>query len=624
MIAMPAEPQAIQKIVSDTLSPVMFGAIWTNNYHRVFPVAMQDFDLSTMLPAIFYLFRYGERRGTGRFFKSFPLDANAAGQGVGKTTIDRVGEVLSQKDDFKSFGEETEKAILGDMLLSSCLGNKLRESGHDKKVQRVYPTHYLSSWIDIPDKPANLRNVPEMMVSILADDQGEFVKTGRLDSEEDKPENPFPVGFGYENNLLIRAFNQGVIRRENAPIDDRASDRFDENESSIGLEQLMMIRLAQTIGKAPDPSRDKEGVRSTVHRVSGAKIPNQRPIAEKTSQEFSEDIRLFLRAYSSSLPRYCLIEMLESCMAIGLVSMLTAATKTISYWAEEGRIHKKADQNPADFFVDCSLGVDRNIRDMAERSMDEQLRRMRDFPVILMALRVLDFQASKDTDLPARPYSTRWLNFLGDMLYQRTEEAKKIHGRVEEKVEILSRELIKNYPQENEYAEAKSLLSGESPKTMNHANAIFRLARGLTSLMGTSYTYGKFTSMMDSCFHINRPNGIAAKRKRTRDGKRGEARSMILSDSALGYLVHLHALPKGKESKRSEISLRDFIDLIRKRYGFYIDRSPPGMDISKTLLQRNRSTLERRLRDLGLLIGVNDAESMKRLRPRFERAAEIR
>jgi hypothetical protein len=32
--------------------------------------------------------------------------------------------------------------------------------------------------------------------------------------------------------------------------------------------------------------------------------------------------------------------------------------------------------------------------------------------------------------------------------------------------------------------------------------------------------------------------------------------------------------------------------------------------------------LERRLRDLGLLMGVNDAEAMKRLRPRFELAME--
>ena len=99
---------------------------------------------------------------------------------------------------------------------------------------------------------------------------------------------------------------------------------------------------------------------------------------------------------------------------------------------------------------------------------------------------------------------------------------------------------------------------------------------------------------------------------------------MVLSDSALGYLVHLHALPKRKDSERPEISFKAFIDLIRKRYGFHIDRPPPGMDISNTLLERNKTILERRLRDLGLLIGVNDAQSMKRLCPRFEFDKEIR
>jgi hypothetical protein len=46
------------------------------------------------------------------------------------------------------------------------------------------------------------------------------------------------------------------------------------------------------------------------------------------------------------------------------------------------------------------------------------------------------------------------------------------------------------------------------------------------------------------------------------------------------------------------------------------------MTISNELLRANRAILERRLRDLGLLVGVNDAEAMKRLHPRFELAAE--
>ena len=57
--------------------------------------------------------------------------------------------------------------------------------------------------------------------------------------------------------------------------------------------------------------------------------------------------------------------------------------------------------------------------------------------------------------------------------------------------------------------------------------------------------------------------------------------------------------------------------ILRERYGFYIDIAPPGMTISNELLWLNRSVLERRLRDLGLLIGVNDAEAMKQLKSRF-------
>ena len=55
-----------------------------------------------------------------------------------------------------------------------------------------------------------------------------------------------------------------------------------------------------------------------------------------------------------------------------------------------------------------------------------------------------------------------------------------------------------------------------------------------------------------------------------------------------------------------------------ERHGFFVDVAPPGLTVSNDLLQENRGVLERRLRDLGLLVGVNDAESMKYLKPRFE------
>jgi hypothetical protein len=90
----------------------------------------------------------------------------------------------------------------------------------------------------------------------------------------------------------------------------------------------------------------------------------------------------------------------------------------------------------------------------------------------------------------------------------------------------------------------------------------------------------------------------------------------------LDYLVHRHVLRAGNKSGYRPLSFREFMHILHERYGFCVDQMPPGMTISNELLERNRLVLERRLRDLGLLIGVNDAEAMKCVRPRFERVEE--
>jgi hypothetical protein len=128
---------------------------------------------------------------------------------------------------------------------------------------------------------------------------------------------------------------------------------------------------------------------------------------------------------------------------------------------------------------------------------------------------------------------------------------------------------------------------------------------------------------------VGRPNGLALKRSITRNvtiaggtKKSNDIRSLVFSDSILDYLVHLHVLPSGNRDGVRRLSFGEFIQKIRDRFGFCVDVSPPGMSVSNDLLQANRATLERRLRDLGLLVGVNDAEAMKRLRPRFTPASE--
>ena len=593
-----------RKLVEDVLGPGMTREIWSGNYDKVLPVSVQDFELSSILPAVFYMFRFGHRRGRGKFIETFGLPEGSESEKRRSATVDRVTERLSGAVGLEGFNGEPEKAILGDLLLCFCLENTKHNLGRDQQIQRVAPAHYMASWIDLPDRVSYLRYVPEMIVAMLANQKGKSVE------QSDDKKTWFPVGRRYEENVLLRAFSQGVTRR--GASNDLASDKFEDEDDSVGLDQLLMIRLAQQLGRAPEKNRDKEG----------SSISNQRPIAEQAARNFSEDIRRFVRSYAVPMPRYALVEMLESCFTIGLTTVLTSTVELLLWWAKTGKIPSREEQLPAPLFVDCSNGVERSIRTAAEQSMDDYLRRMDRFPVLLMVLRLLDSQARHNREIRGeniaiRPYATEWLNLLGDLLHNRHSEAQRILFIIEDFAERLAAVLA------DDYSEAAEILTNDT----SQENPVWRLADGLMVLMGPQ-PRSNFMGMLDSSLLTGRPNGLATKRTTTRGlggsttRRKRDVRSLVFTDSVLDYLVHLHLLKSGNKPGVRPLSFREFLEVLRERYGFCVDTAPPGMTISNELLQRNRIILERRLRDLGLLVGVNDAEAMKRLEPRFKPAME--
>lgn len=597
---------SVRTLVEEVLSRDMTREIWSGNYDKALPVSLHLVELSAVLPAVFYMFRFGQRRGVGKFLETFGSPGKTPAQRRRATTIERVSEKLARTEGLEGFDGKTEQAILGDLLLCFCLENSKHSLGREEQIQRVAPTHYMSSWIDLPPSASNLRYVPEMIVAMLADQKGEHVEPS-----EDGSRTWFPVGKGYENNVLIRAFNQGVGRYGEV-LEDLRSDRFNEEDDSVGLDQLLMIRLAQQLQEAPGRMRGREG-----HRIS-----NQRPIAENAARDFAEDIRRFVRSYASAIPRHALTEMLESCVAVGMNTIFSSTVEILLQWSNIGVVPSRQDQKPAQLFVDCSNSVDKNIRVRAEQSMDDLMRRMERFSVVLMVLRLLDYQARtnrniKKQSIPIRPYATPWINLLGDILQERHEETRRIFYSIEDKADQLADRLEKEYP------ETAYVLRDISIQK----NPAWRLANGLMTLMGPSFVHKNFISMLDSILLTGRPNGMAAMRATTlgvggETRRRRNVRSLLFTDSVLDYLVHLHLLRGGNKSGVRNLSFKEFIDILRDRYGFHVDAEPPGMTISNALLQRNRMVLERRLRDLGLLVGVNDAERMKRLQPRFELTTE--
>src|SRR5262245_46233808 len=266
-------PTTARSIVDDVLGRAMTREIWTGNYEKALPVSVQDFDLSAVLPAVFYMFRFGHRRGKGNFLQAFSGDAGTERDRRKSATIERVASELAETESFEGFQDETARAIRGDLLLCFCLENTKRALGRQEQIQRVAPAHYMASWIDLPDHVAHLRYVPEMIVAMLADQKGDHVQ-----ANQPSDESWFAIGRGFEENVLLKAFHQGVTR--DGPLGDRTADRFQE-ETPVGLDQLLMIRLAKQLGAAPDKLRGGEGER----------ISNQRPIAELAARHFSEDIR---------------------------------------------------------------------------------------------------------------------------------------------------------------------------------------------------------------------------------------------------------------------------------------------------------------------------------------------
>ena len=592
-------------IVQQVLPRKMADEIWSARYDKALPISFNAFEISAVLPAVFYMFRFGQRRGKGKFLETFAPEGGNPRAQKRAATVDRVAGKLAASEDITNFDGDIERAILGDLLLGFSLENIRHDLGRDKQIQRVAPAHYMASWIDLPASVTHLRFVPEMIVAMLANQKGNYVEPSNAGDR-----TKFPVATGNEENLLLQAFNQGIT--QGGYVGNLADDKFDERNNSIGIDQLLTIRLAQSEEAAP-------------RKASGesSRISNQRPIAEIAAQNFSEDIRRFVRAYASVIPRHSFVDILDACVATGMTTIIGSVVEILFRWADTGTITRKGEQRPACVFVDCSNGIDRRLRDIAERSLDDLMRRIDRVPVILMMLRLLDYQARdngkiKKQGAAIRPYATDWINTLGSVLYDRHSEAPFIHRQMDDYSRKLAAALGDDYPN---VAEA---LRDER----REPNPIRRLAAALTPLLGRG-ARENMIGMVDSAMNVGRPNGLARKR-RTTSGTYGagggrrqrDVRSLVFTDAVLDYLTHLHLLRSGAKPGVRPLSLKAFLDAIRIRYGFYVDSAPPGMNVSNDLLRSNRLAIERRLRDLGLLVGVNDAEAMKRLQPRFDLAME--
>lgn len=570
-----------RQIVEEVLGRRNAKELWATGYRPALPVTPQDFTLGSVLPAVLYMMRWGQRRGKGKFFDKY---------GKAATAGEVATSLAMEAGQFQGFEGEAQQAILADLLLAYCVENKGHRLGRDEQVQRVFPTHYYSSWIDLPKDVANLRSMPEMIVAVLAKQpQGATLSRGSTNGH-------FAIGSEFGSNLLLSIFGPGT--RVEGHHDNVRGDRFDENEA-VGIDQLLAIRLAQSLGEAPTKARGEN-----------PNIPNQWPVALKAADTFFEDFNVFLRSYGRHIPRQSLLPMLESCLAVGAANIFLSTLGLLLDWSADGAVKPKGKQAPWPLFVDFSASVDPALRRFSEESVDDLVQRLARMPVVMMCLRVLDQWAQQERlrGLPdPGPDPTPRINFLGDLLFGRLGESRDVERDLRRTCNRLSDQL-----EAAGEGQARMLLDNED------VHPAWRLAEALVFMMGDKLQGAHFRKFLDSCLLLDQPNGLGRKRRAYHKGKSLDRRSVVLSNTAIDFLVHRYLRKSKRGTGPADLPLAKFIQILAERYGFYVDEAPPGMSVPSGELRKNRAFLERRLRDLGLFIGVNDAEAMKRLRQRFE------
>lgn len=605
-----ANIMTLKQVFEDNLSTATLRRLWTSIYSPALPITPQDFSIGALLPAVLYMFRWGQRRGIGNFREAFGRQIQDENGGVAYAppTIEDVAGILSARQEwFQGFETSTGKAILGDMLLTFCLENKNHATGRTEQVQRVYPTHYMASWIDLPYKVGNLRSVPEMITAVLVNQQD-----GNVINVENQGIGHFRAAAGFESNAMLNLFGRQIAIRGN--ITDLASDRFIEEGADIGIDELLTIRIAQACGQAPQGARGGDGART---------IPNQRPIAEKAAEHFREDISVFIRAYGNTVPRQAFLKMLESCLCLNLTNIYLSTIKMLLSWEQTGRLPTRQEQSPMPLFVDCSSGNNKRLRSLSEETMSEFMRRFERFAVVMMCLRILDDKVSVHrlfrVNLPSKaPDAADFINLLGSVFKEEHQNAGKLLDDIDEKCHEIARSLGEENQNldtlDNEAIAVREIL-------LQNGNPVIRLAEALCKIMPREIQMTQYIKALASCLMADQSHGLAMRRKATRTiaGKQTkvDAQSIILSNTMLDFIVHRHLLKAARGNSDRTISFSDFLKILKDRYGLYVAESPSGMSISQELLSLNHQILERRLRDLGLLIGVNDAESMKLLRQRY-------
>jgi hypothetical protein len=538
-------------------------------YEPAMRIDYQNFYLEDILPGFFYLTRTARRRGRGEW---------------SERTARNVAEELSLKHDkFVGFDHDHGRRLLEEWLKASVL--RLIERGEQDKVMGIRPLHFLTYRVDLPKNWAHTRSVPEFLAAILHQ---------HPNSSPLKDEDVFPLQS--PQNLFWQIFGVGLTNRgphfQNADL-----DAYDDSQD-LDIEALLTVRVV-------------EGLRKPAEQT-GREISGFEPLCPKQARLFREDFSLFLRAYAPpAVPVRVLGDYVLCLLSLNLTvySLNHFAASNHLYETGEWLDDRQHDWE-LDIYPDLTGGRVRLSRELARQSyrrhQDWILRQLR----TMIGFRLLEYYLKPATDIPElrKLRQLTGIEFLKTLALGRQPGCQEIYQEAQGSARpALSR--LQQYQQEDGEWPADMKSIAEDPGLLPFDRLVELLA---------AHQYDLHSNMFKFFFSITRRNlesGLLGGNPRQKDDN-----YYTLGLQLLETLVQLLILKPGDPPRIRPLDIYDFVDLLKERYGIWIDEPPPSLDTgyeARAAAQANFEALKEKLRQLGFFRAVTDARRMQRLKPRY-------
>jgi len=337
-------------------------------------------------------------------------------------------------------------------------------------------------------------------------------------------------------------------------------------------------------------------------------VPDYKFLCEAQQKQFLLDTMKLL-VYKDSVPRRELFQYITVLFSFHTALYAMKAFNQINSLVENGKTKCGtcvSIKNEADFgklckcdfqpkiFVDITLGQDKICDALSKRSIDSDYNEMyRYFKSHYKLVKLAEFAKTQGSQEPTVEQLIVYLsnpNVEGFFLYKLGEIAADEDLSEDLDIQAI---LAMNISALDKYVEI--LCNDKS----NWKNLVSRHKR-----------------MMSGLSNMNREDGFL-------QGGRGKKRKYVLGNLLLEVLVQMAVVKPRKDFsgfQTEPITITSFVELLKDRYGIYINEWPNGSDSPETAkaLSNNYNALKDRLRQLGFYTDLSDASNSQVIKPRFK------